>query len=219
MIYRFASKEDLIPRPKDQPIRDPKSAKPSIIGTTGTLSKIYKASENSDLVDQEEKKPKVVGLSSSISRPKGQPIRDSKSAKPSIVKDEHSELDEDEKKPEVVSLSSSNENSNGSSAIEGSDPKMSEDDDDEKPAKIVSLSSSISRPKPGPKSKKPLIVMEEKASEHSDLDDEEKPEVVSLASANENSNDSSSTIGSYQKFPEEDDEDEKSDTAGDENST
>ena len=141
MFYRFASKEDLIPRPKDQPIRDPKSAKPSIIGTTGTLSKIYKASENSDLVDQEEeKKPKVVGLSSSISRPKGQPIRDSKSAKPSIVKDEHSEVDEEEKRPEVVSLSSSNENSNGSSAVEGSDQKISEDEE-EKP-EVVSLSGS-----------------------------------------------------------------------------
>ena len=155
--------------------------------------------------EKSSKKPaKVENLSSSISRPKPGP----KSKKPSIVMEE---------KPEVVSLSSSNENSNGSSAIEGSDPKMSEDD--EKPAKVVSLSSSISRPKPGPKSKKPLIVMEEKASEHSDLDDEEKPEVVSLASANENSNDSSSTIGSYQKFPEEDDEDEKSDIGGDENST
>ena len=191
---RFGSKEDLNPRPKDQPVRDPKSAKPSPITS-------HTKNEKSS-----EKPAKVENLSSSISRPKPGP----KSKKPSIVMEE---------KPEVVSLSSSNENSNGSSAIEGSDPKMSEDDDDEKPAKVVSLSSSISRPKPGPKSKKPLIVMEEKASEHSDLDDEKKPEVVSLASANENSNDSSSTIGSYQKFPEEDDEDEKSDTAGDENST
>ena len=193
MFFKFASKEDLNSRPKDQPIRDPKSAKPST------------ASEYSDLVASSRPKPGTPKSSKPKPGPKSsKPKPGPKSSKPKpgpkskeyVTEEEASDLDGEEEeyvKPEVVSLSSSNENSNGSSAVEDQKPKPG---------------PKSSKPKPGPKSKK-LVVTEEKASEHSDLDEEEvkeKPEVVSLASSNENSNGSCATIGSYQKIPEEEED-------------
>ena len=58
MFYRFGSKEDLVPRPQDQPIRDPKSAKPSNVTTEPYVPKVF--SVPSQPADPLETKPNIV---------------------------------------------------------------------------------------------------------------------------------------------------------------
>ena len=57
-VKRFGSKEDLVPRPQDQPIRDPKSAKPSNVTTEPYVPKVF--SVPSQPADPLETKPNIV---------------------------------------------------------------------------------------------------------------------------------------------------------------
>ena len=60
MFYRYGSKEDLVPRPQDQPIRDPKSAKPSNVTTEPYVPKVFSVPSSQPASDPLETKSNIL---------------------------------------------------------------------------------------------------------------------------------------------------------------